>query len=111
MVQDTLLMSLVIFLPSVFAVGLFFFRKGKEEWMRWFALLGTAVTMVVSSFILIDYYNLLDSTGDSRPGTRAMHASAASLEARADAAAKSANAEDTTNRRDPKDYVSRTEWI
>ena len=30
----------------MFALVLFFFPKGSEEWMRWWSLLGTAVTLV-----------------------------------------------------------------
>jgi len=47
------MMSLVIFLPSVFALVLLFFPRGKEEYMRWFALLGTAATLVLSIFMFI----------------------------------------------------------
>src|SRR5437764_999333 len=82
---DLLLMTLVIFVPSVFAVGVLFFPRGTEEWMRWFALLGTAVTLVLSLVIFIDYDKLLDSEGS--PGAnRPRHGRAASLEDRAAAA-------------------------
>ena len=52
---DLIWMSLCIFLPSVFALGLLFFPKGTEEYMRWWSLVGTAVTFVFSSFVFIDY--------------------------------------------------------
>ena len=45
---DLIWMSAVIFVPSIFALGLLFFPRGTEEWMRWWCLLGTAVTLVVS---------------------------------------------------------------
>src|SRR5205085_3395735 len=78
---DMLLMTLVIFLPSVFAIGLLFFPKGTEEWMRWFALFGSGITLVVSLFMLVDYVNLLDA--DTTHGTTAaMHGPAASLDNR-----------------------------
>jgi NADH-quinone oxidoreductase subunit M len=54
-----ILMSLVIFLPSVFALVLmcpWFFPRGREEWMRWWTLLATALTLVVSICMLISYY-------------------------------------------------------
>src|SRR5438105_360425 len=54
---DMVLMSLVIFIPSLFALGLLFFPRGSEEWMKWWTLLGTAATLVVSLFIFIDYYH------------------------------------------------------
>src|SRR5262245_51338594 len=53
--RDMVLMTLVIFLPSLFALALMFFPKGSEEWMRWFALLGTALTLVISLVIFIDF--------------------------------------------------------
>src|SRR5262245_20180855 len=45
---DLILMSLVIFVPSLFAIGLLFFPKGKEEAMRWWSLAGTALTLGLS---------------------------------------------------------------
>ena len=39
---DLLMMSLCIFLPSLFALVLVFFPKGSDEYMRWWALLATA---------------------------------------------------------------------
>jgi NADH-quinone oxidoreductase subunit M len=53
---DLLLMSLVIFIPSLAAVALLFVPRGQEEWMRWLTLIGTAVTLAFSIFMLIDYY-------------------------------------------------------
>src|SRR5918996_3885991 len=79
--NDLLMMSLVIFIPSVFALGLIFFPKGTEEWMRWFALLGTALTFVVSLFMLVDYTKIL-STDTSDPSRLAMHGDAATLDYR-----------------------------
>ena len=38
-------MTLVVFVPSVFALGLLFFPRGKEEAMRWWSLIGTALTL------------------------------------------------------------------
>ena len=32
---DLILMSLVIFVPSLFALGLLFFPRGSDEAMRW----------------------------------------------------------------------------
>ena len=54
---DLLLMSLVIFVPSLFALLLLFVPKAKTEWMRMLTLLGTTVTMVLSIWMFIDYYN------------------------------------------------------
>ncbi len=57
---DLFLMSLCIFIPSLFALALAFFPKGSEEGMRWFSLLGTAVTFVLSAMLFIDYYFYMD---------------------------------------------------
>jgi len=54
---DMVLMSLVIFIPSFFALALVFFPRGSEEWMRWWTLLGTALTLLVSLWMFIDYYH------------------------------------------------------
>ncbi|MBM4068922.1 MAG: NADH-quinone oxidoreductase subunit M [Planctomycetes bacterium] len=61
---DLILMSAVIFLPTLFALGLLFFPPGKDELMRWWSLLGTAVTMVASLFLFIDYLAMLDVQPD-----------------------------------------------
>src|SRR6516165_2130635 len=57
---DMLWMTAVIFVPAVFALGLLFFPRGTEEYMRWWSLLGTAVALVVSLCIFIDYSKMLD---------------------------------------------------
>jgi NADH-quinone oxidoreductase subunit M len=68
---DLALMSLVIFLPTIFALvlcipglfespvirGLF---GSKENGMRWASLLGTALTLVASICMFISYYQMLD---------------------------------------------------
>jgi NADH-quinone oxidoreductase subunit M len=55
---DLWLMTAIIFTPTLFAIFLavpWFFPKGWEEQMRWWSLLGTAVTMVLSFFLFISY--------------------------------------------------------
>jgi NADH-quinone oxidoreductase subunit M len=67
---DLIMMSVVIFLPTVFALVLLFFPRGSDEYMRWWSLLGTAVTLVFSLFLFIDYLAMLDGRPDktgSRP--------------------------------------------
>jgi NADH-quinone oxidoreductase subunit M len=67
---DLIMMSLVIFLPTIFALVLLFFPRGSEEYMRWWTLLGTAVTLVFSLFLFIDYLAMLDARPEksaSRP--------------------------------------------
>lgn len=97
---DAILMSAVIFLPTVFALGLMFFPKGSDEWMRWFALLGTALTLVVSMFLFIDYLNMLD-----RPGIQDRASTTLASRAEKDAARPMADA------RDSQDQIARYGWI
>ena len=52
--SDLIWMSLLIFMPSAFALVLLFFPRGTEEYMRWWTLLGTAVTFVVSAIVFIN---------------------------------------------------------
>jgi NADH-quinone oxidoreductase subunit M len=61
---DLIWMSLVIFIPSVFALGLLFFPKGWEESMRWWSLFGTALTLGVSLCMFILFkWNTVDQQG------------------------------------------------
>src|SRR5262249_50595350 len=68
---DLLLMSLVIFVPSFAALLLLFVPSGKEEWMRWVSLFGTAVTFALSAWMFIDYYYDVPNLymGESAKGT------------------------------------------
>jgi NADH-quinone oxidoreductase subunit M len=52
---DLIVMSLVVFLPALFALGLVFFPRGYEEAMRWWTLFGTALTLGVSIYLFIDF--------------------------------------------------------
>ncbi len=54
---DLIWMSLVIFIPTLFALGLLFFPKGSEEAMRWWTLFGTAATLGVSLCMFIQFKN------------------------------------------------------
>lgn len=75
--SDLILMSVVIFLPSVFALLLLFLPRSWQEAMRWWTLLGTALTFVASTWLLIDYLSLLDRHSPN-------NLTAAGLEQRAD---------------------------
>ena len=44
---DAIWMTLVVFIPSVFALGLLFFPRGQENAMRWWSLIGTALTLAL----------------------------------------------------------------
>src|SRR5262245_53719052 len=109
--HDFILMSLCIFIPSVFALGLLFFPKGTEEYMRWFSLLGTAVTFVASSWVFIDYLQMvnnqidpaMDKAGILRTDKKT------TLTGRADAAAK--NDYEEKKPFDGYDLHARYPWI
>ena len=60
METDLFMMTLVIFLPTVFAIGLMFFPRGSEEYMRWWTLLGTTLTLMMSLVFFVDYWSMLD---------------------------------------------------
>ena len=93
---DLIKMSLCIFLPTAFALVLLFFPKGSKEYMRWWALLGTAVTFVVSMILFVDYLKMLDNNpakDASRPSVTTQ------LVQRADAATKLLLREERTPKR------------
>jgi NADH-quinone oxidoreductase subunit M len=61
---DVVWMSLVVFLPSVFALILLLFPKGQEEAMRWWALIGTAATLTVSLCMFFQFkQDVIDYNG------------------------------------------------
>jgi NADH-quinone oxidoreductase subunit M len=105
---DFILMSLVIFVPTVFALGLLFFPRGSEEWMRWWSLLGTALTLVLSLYLYIDFSKMLDE----RLGEGGRPNEKTTLLARHDAAvALYHGTGDKTGRREGDDWLSRYQWI
>ncbi len=69
---DLWLMTAVVFLPSVFALGLLFFPKGWNEAMRWWSLFGTAITLGVSlcAFVLFKVDTIDRSGALTNPGDR-----------------------------------------
>ena len=95
---DLILMSLVIFVPALFALGLLFFPRGSDEAMRWWSLAGTALTLGVS---LCAFINFKQETVD-------YHKDKVLLETRvADADQREARAQS----RRGDDWVSRQPWI
>jgi len=103
---DLLLMSLVIFAPTAFALVLVFFPRGSEEYMRWWALLGTAVTLVLSIYIFMDYYNSTASVldKDGTPG----HSRSTLLDKRGDKSLEDGLA---VHARDSNNWAVRVPWI
>jgi NADH-quinone oxidoreductase subunit M len=102
---DLLIMSLVIFIPSVFAIALLFIPRGREEVMRWVALFGTAITLLVSILMFIDYYHMIDTvSGGSFRGPATL------LEHRASQAEANATKADARSL-NSQDWVARRPWI
>jgi NADH-quinone oxidoreductase subunit M len=99
---DLIWMSVLIFLPTLFAIFLLFIPRGKDEAMRWVTLFGTALTFVVSACVLIDYYNKVVYFHRSEPQQ-------GSLQARAEKDAE-VHALNPENRKDG-DMVARVPWI
>jgi NADH-quinone oxidoreductase subunit M len=100
---DLVLMSLVIFVPSLFALGLVFFPKGSEEWMKWWTLLGTAITLVISLWMFTDFYfQVVDLHTNNRDFS--------TLTARAEAA-DSARGKYESSGMSHSDWVARRPWV
>src|SRR5262249_39329097 len=101
---DAIWMTLVVFIPSVFALGLLFFPLGQENAMRWWSLIGTALTLGVSLGMFFNFKNdTVDQAGVVAKDVRAR----ASLPARAEAAENTPPGDPNKSR----DWVSRYEWI
>src|SRR5688500_18507361 len=52
---DLLWMTLVVFIPTIFALGLVFFPRGSEESMRWWTLFGTALALGASLGMFFEF--------------------------------------------------------
>ena len=100
---DLALMSLVIFVPSLFAILLLFVPKAQAELMRRITLFGTAVTMVLSIWMFIDFYNDVVEFNSSNTDH-----SRSSLNARVDEAL---NANASSKSHSGSDWVGRYPWI
>ena len=82
---DLVWLTVLTFLPAVFAAGLMVIPGRFKEWMRWWALLGACGTLTLVLCTLIDYHRLLDSHSDR--SVRSLYHPAGQLDARADQAA------------------------
>ena len=106
--SDLIWLSLLVFLPAIFAAGLLAFPAKWAEAMRWWALFGTAGTLALSLCVVVGYYTLLDSHLDAngKPGY-SVHTR---LDARADKAASDA-AQPIPKALQSKDWVARRPWV
>jgi NADH:ubiquinone oxidoreductase subunit 4 (subunit M)/predicted nucleic acid-binding Zn-ribbon protein len=102
---DMLWMTAVVFIPSLFALGVLFFPRGWEEAMRWWALFGTALTLGASICMFILFkYNTLDQQGvlnnkESRHKASLLYRAGEAESGKVGAAANS------------EDWVARYPWI
>src|SRR3954468_9769385 len=98
--HDLVIMSLVIFLPTLFALVVLCLPRGSEEAMRWVSLFGTALTLLASLFMFIDYLKLHDENrSDLRPTLLAERVAAA------------AGFDEQSAPQRAYDYVTRKPWI
>jgi NADH-quinone oxidoreductase subunit M len=105
---DLVLMSLVIFVPAAFGILGLLFPARWVEGVRWWALIGSAATLILSLCLLIDYYALLDSRSDR--ALRSLHDPKSLLDARVDEAMR----REANETRDPvqgRDWVASVPWI
>src|SRR5438045_1965450 len=98
---DFILMSLVIFVPALFALVIPFFPKGKDDAVRWWTLFGTALTLRISLCIFVRYYHAVDDANRFSTNRDA----AISLAERSERAA-ALGAESRS-----MDWVARAPWI
>lgn len=78
---DAIVMSLVIFLPTAFALVLLFFPRGSDEAMRWWSLFGTLATLGVSLAMFIMYESEVASRYRDQPARQTLAARAENLDA------------------------------
>jgi NADH-quinone oxidoreductase subunit M len=98
---DFILMSLLVFLPAVFALVLLFFPRGWEEAMRWWALFGTAATLGLSLCVFVLYQQQVNDTHLSDPSQTVL----AKRAEEADRQSASNGAPDS------RDWLARYPWI
>src|SRR5438874_3616 len=107
---DLVLMSLVIFIPTVFALLLMLFPRGSENGMRWCALFGTALTLLASILMFISYLLMLDSHPPDR-GETSTHSAESNLDARAEKATQAGLGITKPESMSTSDWVARRPWI
>jgi NADH-quinone oxidoreductase subunit M len=97
-------MTLLVFAPSVFALGLVFFPRGAEKAMLWWTLAGTAVTLGISIAVFISYQ--ANVYGANVPVSEAAARERMSLDYRA-------HSIDSAPEKTPQndDWVARTPWV
>src|SRR5436190_18946329 len=104
---DLIWMTLVVFLPSVFALGLLFFPSGWERAMCWWSLAGTIATLGLTIGM---FFNFKTDTIDLRGVTSDKESRArASLESRLRTIDMAE--EGSSTRLNSHDWITRYPWI
>lgn len=103
---DLIWMTLLVFVPGLFALGLLFFPRGSEKSMCWWSLLGTAATMGISIAIFLNYkVNISDQALPGSPNYKDLRY-ATSLDQRAAHAGIGDGVTAKAN-----DWIGRVTWI
>jgi NADH-quinone oxidoreductase subunit M len=105
---DLTLLTLLVFLPTIFAVGLMIFPAGWTEAMRWWAVFGTAGTLSLALCVFVGYYTYIHSYLDmnGRPG----YGIKTRLDVRAEQSANDA-AQPVPRSPQHEDWIVRRPWI
>lgn len=99
---DFWMMSGVILMPAIFALGLIFFPSRRTEAIRWWTLIGTLVTFVGVCLLFVDFLRLTDEQITNPDRTAQLLSSRAELQL-----ANLARHEAMSSR----DLVARKAWI
>jgi NADH-quinone oxidoreductase subunit M len=102
---DFVWMTVLVFAPCLFALGLIFFPRGAEKAMLWWTLAGTAVTLGVSIGIFMNFKSRVVDPAVAGKAEASVWAGQ-SLDARA----RIADA-DVASTPQAEDWMSRTPWI
>jgi NADH:ubiquinone oxidoreductase subunit 4 (subunit M) len=103
---DLIWLTLLVFMPSLFALVLLFFPRGWEKAMCWWSLAGTAVTLGLAVAVFINYkVGVIDRAGVMNTKEERQRISLEDRTARID------RAEADTAEINATDYVARRPWI
>ena len=99
---DFWLMSAIIMMPIVFALGLIFIPSRRTEFIRWWTLIGTLLTFILTTFLFIDFLRLTDEQLTNQDRTAQL------LSARVDVQLSSYRRAEPVSSRD---LIARKAWI
>lgn len=107
---DLIWLTVLVFLPAAWAGGLLLVPSGWTEFMRWWALFGTAGTLSVSLCVLVGFYAKLEAHLDANGMPR--HSVRTRLDSRVDRL-YSAAAQPVPGKEqfESDDWVARRPWI